>query len=368
MGGHKLSALVRRGWLTSIAVLAVVANACAPGPLGSTAPTDADALRTSIEGVVETAAVPAATPDTTTPPASAATEAVIAPPPERMEGHVDLRPPPRLLQSKPTPAAGGTWALVIGVNDYPGSAYDLRSAVNDADDVDRALGVLGVPPERRLVLRDGQATRRTMLSSIDWLVAHAGSDAVAVLFFAGHVRKLDHDTEAMVAADGAAVSDAELARRLQGMAARRMWIGMAACYGGGFTEALAPGRVLTGAAAANERAYENSGFGRSYMVEYMIRQGILEGRAPESVQSAFAYARDQLNRDFPDRLPVQVDRGSAPLDLRPPGSAPPPPPPKPKPAPSSTTTTTPPPSTNGGGGSQPPPPKRCDTINSLLGC
>lgn len=352
--------------MMSIAVLVVVANACAPGPLGSTAPTDGEALRTSLGSVVDTAAVPAATPGTTTPPPSAA-EVVIAPPPEHMEGHVDLQAPPHLLQARATPAAGGTWALVIGVNDYPGAAYDLRSAVNDADDVDRALGALGVPPERRLVLRDGQATRRTMLSSIDWLVAHAGSDAVAVLFFAGHVRKLDHDTEAMVAADGGVVSDAELARRLRGLAAQRMWIGMAACYGGGFTEALAPGRVLTGAAAANERAYENSGFGRSYMVEYMIRQGILEGRAPESVQSAFAYARDQLHRDFPDRLPVQVDRGSSPLDLRPPGSAPPPP--KPKPAPSTTTTTTtPPPSDHGGGsqgGSEPPPPKRCDLLNCV---
>lgn len=363
--------------MTSIAVLAVVANACAPGPLGSTVPTDGDALRTSLDGVVESAAVPAAgSPGATTPPApTAATEVVIAPPPERMEGRVDLQPPPRLLQTKVAPAAGGTWALVIGVNDYPGSAYDLRSAVNDADDVDRALGALGVPPERRLVLRDGQASRRNMLSSIDWLAAHAASDAVAVLFFAGHVRKLDHDTEAMVAADGASVTDAELARRLQGMAANRMWIGMAACYGGGFTEALAPGRVLTGAAAADERAYENSGFGRSYMVEYMIRQGILEGRAPDSVQSAFAYARDQLSRDFPDRLPVQLDRGSGPLDLRPPGVMPPP-----KPAKSTTTTTTAPvdknsndTTTSGSGGSggqssTTTTTRRCSSVHALLPC
>ncbi|MBW3669948.1 MAG: hypothetical protein KY443_12135, partial [Actinobacteria bacterium] len=148
------------------------------------------------------------------------------------------------------------------------------------------------------------------------------------------------------------------------------------CYGGGFTEALAPGRVLTGAAGANERAYENSGFGRSYMVEYMIRQGIIEGRAPDSVQSAFAYARDQLRRDFPDRLPVQIDKGSGPLDLRPPGA----PPVNAQPRATTTTTTAPPaeqpPSggggnnggNNGGGGTSSPPPKRCDTINTLLGC
>lgn len=337
--------------------------------MGSTPPTDADALRSSLDAVVETAALAPAT--TTSSAVPAPTDVVIAPPPEQMEGDTNLQPPPPLLQSKGSPAAGGTWALVIGVNDYPGTAYDLRSAVNDADDVDRALGVLGVPPERRLVLRDGQATRRTMLSSIDWLAAHAGSDAVAVLFFAGHVRKLDGDTEAMVGADGASVTDAELARRLQRMDARRMWIGMAACYGGGFTEALAPGRVLTGAAGANERAYENSGFGRSYMVEYMIRQGILEGRAPDSVQSAFAYARDQLSRDFPDRLPVQIDKGSGPLDLRPPGA----PPVESQPRPTTTTTAPPPqqpPSggggNNGGGGTSSPPPKRCDTIKTLLGC
>jgi len=53
---------------------------------------------------------------------------------------------------------------------------------------------------------------------------------------------------------------------------------MAACYGGGFTELMAPGRILTAAADANSLAYENESFGRSYLDEYLIHQALLESR------------------------------------------------------------------------------------------
>jgi hypothetical protein len=284
-----------------------------------------DAAAAAAAAAVEAPAAPS-------PPAQAS-EVAIAPPPETMEGPAASAPPPALLRSRKTGTAGGTWAVIVGINDYPGTTYDLKSAVNDADDVDKALAALKVPADRRLVLRDGQASRKTLQASVDWLVAHAGPDAVAVFFFAGHVRKLAPGREGMVTADGGTVTDADLASRLANLSARRAWIGMAACYGGGFTEVLRPGRVLTGAASATERAYENSAFGRSYMVEYMVRQAMLEGRASDSVQAAFGYARDALARDYPNRVPVQLDYSTAPLDLRPPGSVPPPKPPPSQPSP-----------------------------------
>jgi hypothetical protein len=267
---------------------------------------------------------------------AAAGDAVIAPPPETFGADLPAAPapPPQELFAPEAPDAfgdGGVWAVIIGVNDYPGRAGDLRSAVNDANDMDEALGRLGVPPGRRLVLRDGEATAAVIGAAADWLTARAGPDATAVFFYAGHVRKTGGGSEAIVAADGSLVSDGSLAARLAPLRAR-LWLVMASCFGGGFTELLGPGRVLTAAADADSLAYENSGFGRSYLVQYMVRRGLIEGRAGATAQEAYAYADAALRQEYPNRTPFQLDESGAPLALSMSTGAPAPPPPPPPPA------------------------------------
>jgi hypothetical protein len=254
--------------------------------------------------------------------------------PEQFDGPATISPVPAALTrfGNVTPS-GGTWAVMIGINDYPGTSHDLRSAVADALDMNQALGQMGVAPDHRLVLQDGQVTADVVRLSADWLVAHAGPDAVAVFFYAGHVRKLSSSTEAIVAADGNTVTDQDLADHLRPLRARRAWIVMASCFGGGFTDTLGPGRVLTAAASADQLAYENSSFNRSYLVEYMVREAMIDGRAAGSVQAAFAYARAAIARDHPGREPVEFDESAGPLDLRPPGAPPPRPAPQPQSAP-----------------------------------
>ncbi|MGI8683550.1 MAG: hypothetical protein ACR2MO_00340 [Acidimicrobiales bacterium] len=136
-------------------------------------------------------------------------------------------------------------------------------------------------------------------------------------------------------ADGGLVEDRELGERLAHLTARRAWIAIVGCYGGGFTELLADGRILTGAAPADGLAYETSEFSRSYLVQYMVREAIIEQRAAGSVQAAFLYAAAELAREHPGRAPVQVDMAGEPLDLRPapPAATPPPAPPPPTAAP-----------------------------------
>jgi Caspase domain len=289
---------------------------------------------------------PGASPDAPLP-----NETPITAPDHFDEAAAPAEPPPAALSRfRNVKPSGGTWAVMIGINDYPGSSHDLRSAVADVRDVDEALGRMGVPADHRMVITDRQANAATIKLSVDWLNAHAGPDAVAVFFYAGHVRKISGNTEAILAADGAAITDADLGHRLRGLKAHKAWIAIAACYGGGFVETLAPGRVLTGAAPAHQLAYENSAFGRSYMVQFMIREAMLDGRAAATVQTAFDYANAALARQYPGREPVQVDHGTTPLDLRPPGAvarqsppttAAPQPPPPPAPKNSTTTTTAP---------------------------
>jgi hypothetical protein len=212
-----------------------------------------------------------------------------------------------------------------------------------------------------LTLLDGAATGAAIRGGLDWLTANAGPDAVAVFFYAGHALKQRPGSEALVGADGDRIADVELGARLAPLTARRAWIAIAGCYGGGFTEALAPGRILTGAAPADGLAYENSAFSRSYLVEYMVHQAMVEGRAAESVQAAFAYATDALARDYPDREPVQIDDSGGPLDLRP-QSNPPPAPSPPAPPPADGGGTAPPPTTP-----PPPPPESGCWLGRLCG-
>ena len=250
-----------------------------------------------------------------------------------------------------TPSAG-TWAVVIGIDTYPGGgAYDLESAVNDANDMATALGDMGVPGDHVLLVRDGQATAGGIRASADWLVAHAGTDSNAVFFYAGHTEKLSPSTEALIGSDGGEVTNAELANHFSHLEAPRAWFVIAACFGGGFDNLLGPGRIVTAAADANHLAYENETFHRSYLVEYMIRQAMIEGRAPGSVQNAFAYAVSAIHHDYPGREPVEADDLGAPLDLRsaaavqnpsPPPPGPPPTAPAGPPSPPSPPTSAPP--------------------------
>ncbi|MEA3055264.1 MAG: hypothetical protein QOD30_696, partial [Actinomycetota bacterium] len=65
--------------------------------------------------------------------APAINETVIAPPP--MEFDAPPAPPeapPAALHAPSIAAQGGVWAVVIGIDDYPGRHSDLRASVADA--------------------------------------------------------------------------------------------------------------------------------------------------------------------------------------------------------------------------------------------
>ncbi|HZI40033.1 MAG TPA: caspase family protein, partial [Acidimicrobiia bacterium] len=225
----------------------------------------------------------------------------------------------------------------------------MGSVIEDSDvhavgDVDSALAAYGVPANRRMVLLDKDATGDNIRGALAWMAGRASADSTAVFFYSGHVRQVAGDAdrdgevidEALVGADGDNVFDGQVADLLRHSEARATWLGIAACYGAGFDDAMAPGRVLTAAAGENDVAYENSSLGHSYMVEYMVRRAMLQGRAPGSVQEAFGWARAQIARDYPNRQPAMLDRSRGPMVLGRTTAAPPAAPdrkPAPQPAP-----------------------------------
>ena len=178
------------------------------------------------------------------------------------------------------------------------------------------LAMNGVPAANVRTLLDADASTSGIADALRWLVATTKPDSTVVLFYAGHVRKIGDDTEAIVAADGAVLPDWYLAKQIKGLQAHDVWIVMAACYGAGFTELMAPGRILTAAADANSLAYENESFGRSYLDEYLIHQALIEGKsAGSTAQEAFDYAQAGLERDYPDRTLTEIDQSTEAISL-----------------------------------------------------
>lgn len=289
------------------------ASAAVPAPLVPTVPP-----------VAITPAPPVATPPAPTPPPTVRSAQAIAP----------------ALPVGPAGSPGETLALVVGIDDYPGRRFDLDFAGADATSVDAALGAFGVPAGNRILLRDHVADRDGLVAAVSDLAHRAGPGTTLVLAFAGHVRRLAGSTEAIVTADGELLTDVELAELLAPAQADRRWLLMATCFGGGFTEAIGPGDVLTAAAPATGVAYESSEVGGSHLVHHMVREGWLQGKAGSSVQEAFAYADARIAATRPDRRPVQYDTSGQPLRFgAPPAPAPGPAPgTAPPPAPSPTTT------------------------------
>ncbi|MBA2496797.1 MAG: caspase family protein [Acidimicrobiia bacterium] len=232
-----------------------------------------------------------------------------------------ITPPAAVAPSGPAPfaasTAGRTLAVVIGVDDYPGTDSDLSASVADGRDAAQALYSLGAAPADVLTLYDGQADGETVVRALRWLAAEAGPTDTAVLFVAGHVRELGGPTEAFLAADGALVTDEIIAGELAPMRAARTWLVFATCYGGGFDEALAPGRVLTAAAGPAALAYESADYNRSFLGEFVFRRGLLGGQAGSTtVEGVVAWAQARLVAEHPARGLWTAGDGTL-IDLRP---------------------------------------------------
>lgn len=251
----------------------------------------------------------------TAPPAAAPT----APP---VTAATTRAPLAAAASSGPAPAGPATstrppttWALGVGVDDYPGEEDDLAAAVSDARTFDRAMARIGVHGTHRQLLVDGDATTKGIRGAVRWLAAIAEPQDTVVLFLAGHVRERAPSTEMFVASDGGTIADTELAALLRPLRAERAWIVVATCYAGGFEEVLEQGRILTAAAPAHALSYENSTLGASYLVHYMFTEAILGRRADWSVQQAFAYAAARIANQYPDRPILQRDQLGLPLVL-----------------------------------------------------
>ena len=109
------------------------------------------------------------------------------------------------------PASAAQWALLVGVGDYPGAAFDLEGPAHDVAALRRELVEnLGYPEAQVNVLVDANATRANILDALRRLARDAAPGDFVLVYLSGHGTSaydpnrpvaLAHDTGAFVPVD-----------------------------------------------------------------------------------------------------------------------------------------------------------------------
>jgi len=196
-------------------------------------------------------------------------------------------------------------ALLVGINTAPG-ASPLEGAVTDALNVKQALLAYGFPAGNITTLLDSQASRDAILQGLDDLARRTPASGIAVVVFAAHSRRHD-GVDQLLAGDGARINSTEIAGHLQHLRSRA-WIALPTCYAGGYAlpGIVGHNRIATFASSADQESYELGSAG-SYLIIDMVREAMIERRAPYSVEAAFNWAQQTLERTHPNRVPSMSD-------------------------------------------------------------
>ena len=131
------------------------------------------------------------------------------------------------------------YALVIGVEHYPGGLPDAQFADRDAQAVYRYLIALGVPSDHIRRLTDGTATRGRIRMDLRWLKRNAKPDSTVWVYFSGHGAPGAHGHAYLVPfggdpndLDDTATREDRLYRDLDRLPARRVLVALDACFSG----------------------------------------------------------------------------------------------------------------------------------------
>lgn len=84
------------------------------------------------------------------------------------------------------------YAVLVGIDDYPGTRADLASCVTDTMEMRRALTtVFGFRDENIIVINDEEATREHIIEATRRHLGQAGPGGSALFYFSGHGLQLD---------------------------------------------------------------------------------------------------------------------------------------------------------------------------------
>ncbi|BAL80796.1 caspase family protein [Caldisericum exile] len=206
------------------------------------------------------------------------------------------------------PCAGNKYAIVIGINDYPGTSNDLNFCVADALSMKEALTTkYGYETTNIYLITDSDANRTNITNAITSLRYTVQNNDEVFFFFSGHGAKgkaNDGDKEnidesIVIWGDNGNFDylwDGELKDLFNGFKTNRIIFAFDSCLSGGMTDLASGGRIINMACSESGVSYEFSDLGHGQFTYYFVVQGMLNGLADTNkadgsvtVEEAFDY-------------------------------------------------------------------------------
>ena len=216
------------------------------------------------------------------------------------------------------PVQGKKYAIVVGINDYPGTGSDLLYTVADANEMKNVL-LNTYKFDKVILLTDSGATKTTIYNAVNTIKhdAKSGDDEV-VFFFSGHGAKGkadDYDKnnvdQAIVVQENdkfAFIWDGELVQWFSNFTATRIVFIFDSCLSGGMSVLKAPERVVCMASTINGMSLEGAAWGGGhgqftyYFAEEGMQMALADVWPPDkkvTVEEAFDYANAKCKSQAP---------------------------------------------------------------------
>ena len=221
------------------------------------------------------------------------------------------------------------YAIVIGINDYPGTGSDLQYTVADAREMTNVT-LNTYKFDNVIELTNTNATKTAIYNAIRAVKQSAGPGDEVVFFFSGHGAKGKADDgdknnvdQAIVVQEVvqgtlqfAFIWDGELVQWFSDFKAKRIVFVFDSCLAGGMSVLKAPERVVCMASTINSMSLEGAawGGGHGQFTYYFAEAGIESGLAGKydyngdgilyqakdvSVEEAFDYAKANCKSQTP---------------------------------------------------------------------
>ena len=148
------------------------------------------------------------------------------------------------------------WAVLIGINDYPGSSNDLPFSINEILSFRNTLLDGGNWQDSHIqVLTDSDATEDGVFDALNWLDENEDENDISIIYYAGHASQ-NSSNERLQIYDYS-ISDIDLDAKLDEMEGDIIII-LDCCYSGGFIDELGQrGRIVLAACQNDGYAYQD---------------------------------------------------------------------------------------------------------------
>jgi metacaspase-1 len=213
------------------------------------------------------------------------------------------------------------YAVVIGINNYPGTSSDLNYCVPDATLMADVLqSQYKFLTENVKILTDDNATRINIFDAIKSVRSNIHPNDEFFFFFSGHGAKgkaADYDKisidQSIVVWNDAKnnfdfIWDGELKQEFDGFPTNRVIFAFDSCLSGGMSVLQTGGRVVCMGSTINTMSLESPEWGHGQFTYYFVQKGMqnyladnykTEGVGVITVEEAFDYAKANCKNQTP---------------------------------------------------------------------